>query len=185
MPQKLTRSLAQKIMLEYCEGELQDDGSRVTISLEKLIKKHDVAKATLYRRASKEGWSDRRTQFLARTRETIQANRIKDMAAEAGKLDRASLRIAQGFLGRVASQLMRAQQIEDAGGESQFTPEQLRSLSAAAMNAQKIGKLALGEANEIQKVNADVTVPDSFRRVMSDLHELRAARAETFSKTVQ
>ena len=185
MPQKLTQDLSQKIMLEFCEGELKEDGSRVTISLDKLIKKYDVAKATLYRRASKEGWNDKRTEFLTRTREAIQSNRIKDMAAEAGKLDRASLRIAQGFLGRVATQLMRAQQVEDAGGDALFTPEQLRSLSATAMNAQKIGKLALGEASEIQKVNADVTVPDSFRRVMSDLHELRAARAETFSKTVQ
>ena len=113
MPQKLTQDLSQKIMLEFCEGELQEDGSRVTISLDKLIKKYDVAKATLYRRASKEGWNDKRTEFLTRTRETIQNNRIKDMAEEAGKLDKASLRIAQGFLGRVATQLMRAQQVED------------------------------------------------------------------------
>lgn len=170
--------------MEFCEGELKDDGSRVQTSLEKLTRKHNVAKATLYRRAAKENWQDERTKFLSKAREQIAQNRIKDIVAEAGKLDRASLRIAQGFLGRVATKLMQAQQVEDAGGEL-FTPEQLRSLSAAALNAQKIGKLALGEANEIQKVNADVTVPDSFRQVMSDLHELRAARAETFNKTLQ
>jgi len=184
MAKKLTEELSRTILLEYCEGELQDDGSRQTISLDKLVTKYGVARATLFRRADKENWSGQRTSFLAKARQNIQENRIKDIVAEAGKLDRASLAIASGLLGRVANKLRQAQ-AEDQNGNDILSAEQIRALANTALTAQKIGKLALGEASEITKVNADVTVPDSFREVMSELHAVRESRAERFSPTIQ
>jgi|TARA_R100000455_G_scaffold13833_1_gene6253 hypothetical protein len=184
MAKKLTEELSRTILMEYCEGELQDDGSRLTISLDKLVTKYGVARATLFRRADKEDWSGQRTAFLAKARQNIQDNRIKDIVAEAGKLDRASLAIASGLLGRVANKLRQAQ-AEDQNGRDILSAEQIRALANTALTAQKIGKLALGEASEITKVNADVTVPDSFRQVMSELHAVRESRAERFSPTIQ
>lgn len=184
MATKLTQDLSDKMLLEYCEGELQEDGSRQVTSLDKLVAKYGVARATLFRRADKEDWSQQRTEFIAKTRSEIKNNRAKDIVAEAGKLDKASLAIATGLLGRVASKLSRAQ-AEDRNGNDTLSAEQIRALANTALTAQKIGKLALGEASEITKVNADVTVPDSFRRVMSDLHAVRESRAERFGATVQ
>ena len=54
----------------------------------------------------------------------------------------------------------------------------LERFSIVLANAQKIGKLALGEAQEISKVHADVTAPDSFNEIMEQLDELREQRAE-------
>ena len=184
MPQKLTEDLSSKILIEYLEGELQEDGSRQTISLDKLVEKHGVARATLFRRADKEKWNDQRTEFLAKARKQIKDNRIKDLVTESGKLDKASLAIANGLLSRVANKLSQAQ-AADRAGDDILSAEQIRALANTALTAQKIGKLALGEASEITKVNADVTVPDSFRRVMSELHAVRESRAERFSPTVQ
>jgi|TARA_R100000149_G_scaffold382_2_gene131 hypothetical protein len=184
MPQKLTESKAQEILLEFLEGELQPDGTRTTVSLDSLYKKHDVARATLYRRAEKEDWQKQRLNFVSRAREQIKQNRSDELVAEAGKLDKASLRISQAFLGRVANKLMQDQANEEAGAET-LSPEHLRALSAAAMNAQKIGKLALGEASEIRQVNADVTTPDSFKRALEYLRGAREQRAEGFSPTIQ
>lgn len=184
MPNKLTEQLSSKILLEYCEGELLEDGSRQTISLDKLVTKYGVARATLFRRAEKEDWNQQRIEFYAKARKEIKQNRIKDIVAEAGKLDKASLAIANGLLSRVANKLSQAQ-AEDRNDRDILSAEQIRALANTALTAQKIGKLALGEASEITKVNADVTVPDSFRRVMSDLHAVRESRAERFSPTVQ
>ena len=184
MPNKLTDERAQQILLEFLEGEQQPDGSRTTISLEALWKKHDVARATLYRRAEKEDWQTQRVNFISQAREQIKRNRASELVQEAGKLDKASLRISQAFLGRVANKLMQDQAVEEAGGDV-LSPEHLRALSAAALNAQKIGKLALGEASEIRQVNADVNAPESFKRALEYLRGARERRAESFSPTIQ
>jgi|TARA_Y100001938_G_C7998848_1_gene383576 hypothetical protein len=184
MSVKLDENLSQKIFLEYCEGVVQEDGKKVTVGLDHLANKYNVSRATLFRKSKKEDWSKKRIDFISKTREKITENRTKEIADEARKLDQASLRIASGFLSKVANKLVQDQAAEQSGMPV-LSPEQLRSLSAVAMNAQRIGKLALGEASEITKVNADVTVPDSFREVMSELHAVREARAEKFSNTIQ
>lgn len=184
MATKLTEELARNLLLEYCEGEVQQDGSRMSISLDHLVKKHGVARATLFRRADREKWNEQRNEFLAQARNDIKENRRRDLVVAANNLDKASLAISTALLNRVANKLQRAQ-AEDANGNDTLTASQIQTLAAAALSAQKMGKLALGEASEITKVNADVSVPDSFRKVMSDLHELRASRAERFSPTIQ
>lgn len=185
MAVKLTNDLAQKIFLEFCEGELQEDGSRVSISLDALVRKYGVARATLYRRADKENWQQRQMEFISKAREKLTNIRVNDLVKEAEKLDRASLTIANAFLNRIVSKLARAQENERNGIEDTLTAGQLQSLTSAALNAQKIGKLALGEAQEISKVNADVSVPDSFRTVIGHLEEIRKARAESHNATIQ
>ena len=184
MPQKLTQEKSQEILLEFLEGEIQADGSRSTISLEQLHKKHNIARATLYRRADKEDWHSQRQNFISKTREKLKESRANDLVKEAQNLDKASIRLSQALLGRVANKLLQDQASESAGGEV-LSPEALRALSATALNAQRIGKLALGEASEIRQVNADVSVPDTFKRVMESLHGAREQRATSFSETIQ
>jgi hypothetical protein len=63
--------------------------------------------------------------------------------------------------------------------------ETLRELSQIAINAQKIGKLALGQAQEISKVSADISSPEAFREVMEQLDEIAEARSSRYKHTVQ
>ena len=62
---------------------------------------------------------------------------------------------------------------------------ELRELSHVAANAQKIGKLALGEAQEISKVSADVTVPESYTNLIRHLEELANQKASLGKHTIQ
>ena len=54
----------------------------------------------------------------------------------------------------------------------------LSQLSNVVSNAQKIGKLALGQAQEISKVSADVSNPEAFQSIMEQLDGLAAARSQ-------
>ena len=61
----------------------------------------------------------------------------------------------------------------------------LRDMSHTLANAQKIGKLALGEAQEISKVAADVSIPDSFEQLIQELEELADRKASFGQHTLQ
>jgi hypothetical protein len=65
-----------------------------------------------------------------------------------------------------------------------MTIQELQAASHVAQNAQKLGKLALGEAQEISKVSADVSNPEAFHRVMEQLDELANARSQGGSKPI-
>ena len=60
---KLTESLKSTIRTEFVQGLELDTGDRKTFTIEELIKKHNVASATLYRTAKKEDWKSLREQF--------------------------------------------------------------------------------------------------------------------------
>ena len=65
-----------------------------------------------------------------------------------------------------------------------LSPSQILTLSNAAMVAQKMAKLALGESTANINVNADIKENTSFRRAMELLDELEdAKRAEGGSVT--
>ena len=56
-------------------------------------------------------------------------------------------------------------------------PHELREMSTVAMNAQRIGKLALGEAQEISKVSANVVNTDEFEEVLRYLDEFAKSKS--------
>ena len=60
----------------------------------------------------------------------------------------------------------------------ELNSHQLHQLSDVATKAQRLGKLALGEAQEISKVSANVSNPESFRAIMEQLDELATARSQ-------
>jgi len=61
----------------------------------------------------------------------------------------------------------------------------LRELSHVTANAQKIGKLALGEAQEISKVSADVSAPESYNNLIRHLEGLANQKAALGKHTIQ
>ena len=64
MVQKLTDHLKQTIKKEFIEGYLED-GVRVFPSIDALAKKHQIARATIYRHSnpSKEDWQKQKNKF--------------------------------------------------------------------------------------------------------------------------
>ena len=157
----------------FIEG-YEQDGKRTYPTLMDLVHHFRVSKATLYRRAKDEQWQKQKNQF--------QSQVIK----EGEKLDTNSLQIAHAMLARVGKKLHRAMQAEQNNSSVDIlSSSELRELSHVAANAQKIGKLALGEAQEISKVSADVNAPESFRTVMERLDEVAAEFSSHDSITLQ
>ena len=61
----------------------------------------------------------------------------------------------------------------------------LDRLASVVGQAQKIGKLALGEAQEISKVSTNVAIPESFREIADELDAIAAAKSQSGNHTIQ
>lgn len=55
----------------------------------------------------------------------------------------------------------------------------VQQLGNAALQAQKLGKLALGESTENMKLNAEISDTDAFREAMELLDEVARAKSES------
>ena len=66
-----------------------------------------------------------------------------------------------------------------------YSNSDLREMSNTVLNAQKIGKLALGEAQEISKVSANVTNGDDFQFLVEQIQEINRTRSERANHTLQ
>ncbi len=188
MPAKLTEHLKQQIKTEFIEGYIDDNGRRVFASIEALAKRHDISRATIYRYSNpkQEDWQKLKNHFQTNLEKEIEQNRLQELTESAKTLDKNSLNIAQALLQRVGRRL--AKSIDDERNDpdsSGMTANELRELSTVAMNAQKIGKLALGEAQEISKVSADVSAPESYFALIEELGELANAKASLGKHTLQ
>ena len=188
MPKKFTDAIRGKIKTEFIEGYVDQEGGRVFPSIEQLAKRHDVSRATIYRYSnpSKEDWQASKNRYQSQMKKEVEQNRLRDLVAESQTLDKNSLQIAQALLSRVGRKLARAMDGERQNPEFEgLSATELRELSHVAANAQKIGKLALGEAQEISKVSADVTVPESYTNLIRHLEELANQIASLGKHTIQ
>jgi len=169
----------------FVEG-FEKDGKRTYPSLAELVDHFKVSKATLYRRAKEENWQAQKNRFQSEYQAKRDADRLGALVREGQKLDSNSLQIAQAMLSKVGRRLHQAMQREaDNPRVTDMTASELRELSHVTANAQKIGKLALGEAQEISKVSADVNAPESFQRLMEQLDEVAAGLSSEHSHTIQ
>lgn len=186
MVKKLTSELAQVIRDEFVHGYTNEEGHRLFPTVDALVRRHDVARATLYRWVEKEDWQTQKNRIQTELSAKLDAERLQRMLDEGKKLDDRSLMIAQGMLQKVARRLQKSFKEEDDdpinGG---IENDELTRLSQVAMNAQKIGKLALGQAQEISKVSADVSNPEAFREVLDQLDEIAEARSSRYKHTLQ
>ena len=64
---------------EYIYGSVHTDGRRSFKSLDNLIKQHQLAAATIYRRSSKESWKDQRIAFRSELSEEIKKAKKHDI----------------------------------------------------------------------------------------------------------
>ena len=89
------------------------------------------------------------------------------------------------MLRSVARKLQKSINEEKDNPKAQLKPEHLRELSQVAINAQKIGKLALGQVQEISKVSADISNPEAFKEVLEQLDEVAEKRSSRYKHSVQ
>lgn len=183
---KLKDDAKNAIRDEFVHGYVDDDGKRVFPSIQALCKRHDIAQSTLYRYVEKEGWQSQKDRVQTEIEMKRDAERMKRLLDDGRKFDDDSLDIAQKMLNKVARRLLRGFKAEENQPDVDGIPTmELKELSNIAINAQKIGKLALGQAQEISKVSADVSSPEAFREVMEQLDEIAAARSSRYQHTLQ
>ena len=128
------------------------------------------------------------------------------MVKNGAVLDDRSINLAFGMMGDVARRLTEDQENRDKLSRILDLPdgpdrdEQLKkfhiknkimtaydlsSIAGVVAQAQKIGKLAMGQAQEISKVSANVSAPDSLREIISELDELAAIKSSAAKHTIQ
>jgi len=185
MTNKLTEDLRQTLRNEFVHGFVNEEGQRVFPTIDGLVKKYEVARATLYRWVEKENWQQAKNRYQTELQMKIDAERLQKMVDDGKRLDDTSLVIAQGMLQKVATRLREDFRIEQENPANGMPSDVLRELSQIAMNAQKIGKLALGQAQEISKVSADVSNPEAFREVLEQLDKIAEARSSRYKHTLQ
>lgn len=138
----------------------------------------------LRKRAQEDGWARERAMFAARLEREKRDAKIAKMASDAASFDSTTFRLAQALLGEVAQQIkdintarklrdmkLRAAEGDDAEVQRILTDPKQRPASAGTLstlgfaltNAQRVGRLALGEATEVpgaqellQRVEAEV-----------------------------
>ena len=179
MAQKLTDELKLKIRDEFVHGVTEEDGVLRYPTIDGLVKKYKVARATLHRAASNDDWQTQKDRYITELTLRQDKERMERMLADGKRLDDTAIQLAQGMMTKVGHRLQRSIQAEQDGKFSAaLSSNDLSQLSTVIANAQKVGKLALGQAQEISKVSADVSNPEAFQSIMEQLDGLAKSRSQ-------
>ena len=185
MPKKITDELEIAIRDEFIHGYVDVDGVRKYPTIVFLVKRHGVARNPLYARAKDGDWQAQKNKYQTALKQKLDDERMARILNDSKRLDDTCIQIAMGMLNVVGRKIQKHLQQEQNNPDYEGIAAHVMShLSATTANAQKIGKLALGEAQEISKVSADVSNPEAFRTVMEQLDELAAARAQGDGKPI-
>lgn len=185
MSSKITDEVKMQMRDEFVHGVVNGEGVREFPTIDSLQRKYDVPRATLYRYASGGDWQGQKNRYQTELQQKLDEERMTRMVEDSKRLDDSCIQIAQAMLGSVGRKLQKTIELERQNPEYQgLDASTLNQLSSVTANAQKIGKLALGEAQEISKVAADVSNPEAFRSIMDQLDELAATRAQTFDGAI-
>tara|TARA_B100001094_G_C17728373_1_gene575354 strand:+ start:44 stop:598 length:555 start_codon:yes stop_codon:yes gene_type:complete len=177
MTEKITDSLLETMRRSFVEGVENDQGIREYPTVEKLCASYNVSRASLYRKSSYSEWQQQRNEWQSEFTQTLNMKRAKEMAYKAAKLDEASLKIAQMGLSKVTRKLSDSIEGEKHGQDS-LTIKEFHDLMDTALRSQKMGKLALGQADEITKVVSDDGIPHSLTRLINQLDELAEEKSQ-------
>lgn len=214
MVNKIDETLRRKLKDEFVHGYVDENGVRQYPTILALSKRHDVANISLHRWSKKENWQEEKNRVQTEYELAVERERMETMVKHGKNLDDRSINLAMGMLSDAARRMTEDQdsrrQLQnlyelprDTGEQAQqrekflddffeqnkqkkiLSPHDMRSIAGIVSEAQKIGKLALGQAQEISKVSAHVSAPESLREIIADLDELAAAKSSTAKHTLQ
>ena len=164
---KLTEDLKTIVKTEFVQGVELDSGERQHFTIEDLIKKHNLASATLYRAARSEGWKTLREQYNQELQEKLNQIRSTKVAKESTKWDDTILDSAKELQQQAMYYLELNKRAMDAQAKP-FPPSQFLAITNAFLVAQKLGKIALGEITE--NINVNTTIKERINSDSESLH---------------
>lgn len=183
---KMTEAMKEDIRREFIHGHTDGNGAFDYPSIDSLVQKYGVPRTTLYRYASKEDWQGQRNHVQTEIDERIRSKRLKDYVEHSNRLDDNALRLAQSLMAKVARKITEdEEQLRNDPDYEGMAAGVLDRLASVVGQAQKIGKLALGEAQEISKVSTNVAIPESFREIADELDAIAAAKSQSGNHTIQ
>jgi hypothetical protein len=206
MTNKIDEALKLKIKDEFVHGFVDGNGVRQYPTIQALSKRHEVAYASLHRRSNSEDWQSQKNRVQTEYENAVTQERLQKMVDYGARLDDQSINLALAMLGDAGrritedvqnrSDLNNIASMEDGPAKEAalekfrlkskvLTPYDMSGIASTVSNAQKIGKLALGQAQEISKVSANVTTPDSLREVIRELDELATQKSSGAQHTLQ
>tara|TARA_Y100000004_G_scaffold134134_1_gene151647 strand:- start:18137 stop:18700 length:564 start_codon:yes stop_codon:yes gene_type:complete len=178
---KLTPKLKNEMRQSFVYG-IETDGVKEFPTLDALIKKHKVAKSSLYRLAQTEKWKYQRDEHQITFEKEIEKKRLQRRVEESINFDNSSINLAKGIYSTVAK-MLQDNTLRINRGQLGMPAAQLRSLVSAAATAQRIAKLALGESTE--NINANVKDDTAFREAMEILDEYARSKSGSNDITLQ
>lgn len=206
MTNKIDEALKLKIKDEFIYGFVDDQGVRRYPTIMALSARHNVANVSLHRWSKREDWQAEKNRVQTEYEEAVKKQRLEKMVEDGAKLDDNAITLALAMMSDAGRRIqedrknrMDLSAILDlpSGNERDARLEKFRqqhkilsthdmnSIASTVSNAQKIGKLALGQAQEISKVSANVSAPESLREVIEQLDELAAAKSSSAKHTLQ
>jgi len=180
---KLTEQLKTQIKTEFVQGVELKSGEIKQYSIEDLIKKYNIAPATMYRASQSEGWKLAREQYNQELQDKINAERQKKIAKNSVKFDDRLLEKANDLINQVTYYLSLN---EDAmnNGAKPFAPNQFLALTNALLSAQKLGKISMGEITENINVHSTIKEADAFKSIMELLDTVKTERLNSDSDSL-
>lgn len=172
---KLSDDIKLKIRNDYVHG-VDDGGDKIFVTLDELIKKYNVAQSTVYRVARSEQWKVQKEQLQQEYLQKLDRKRTAEMAEEAKRFDNNSISLAKGVYATIGH-IIAKNNTDIKEGKNGLPPTQINALANAATVAQRLAKLALGEATHNINANLKET-NDSFRRAMELLDEVEHSRSQ-------
>lgn len=206
MVNRIDETLKRKIKDEFIHGYLDEQGVRQYPTILALSRRHNVANVSLHRRAKSEDWQSERNKVQTEYEQAVARERVERMAQEGARLDDNAITLALAMMAdagrriqedrsnraRLAEILNLPKGAERDAALDKFrqqhkvlSPHDMSGVANTVATAQKIGKLALGQAQEISKVSANVATPDSLREVISELDKLAAIKSSGAKHTLQ
>lgn len=206
MTNKIDEDTKRKIKDEFIHGYVDGEGVRQYPTILALSKRYDVANVSLHRRSKSEDWQSEKNKVQTEYENAVAKERMAKMLAYGSRLDDNAINLALGIMGdagrRISEDIQNRERLkqlsdlpEGADKEQQLnkfflttkilTTHDINSLGHAVASAQKVGKLALGQAQEISKVSANVELPKSLREVLEQLDELADQKSSGAQHTLQ
>jgi len=180
---KLTEELKTVLRTEFVQGFESETGERQHFSVEDLIKKYNVAPATLYRAAQSEGWKALREQYNIELQEKINEERQKQIAKNSVQFDDRLLDKANELIEQISYYLKLNQEAMKQGAKP-FPPSQFLAITNAALAAQKLGKISMGEITENINVHSTLKEADAFKSIMELLDTVKTERLNSDSDSL-
>lgn len=180
---KLTEELKTKLRTEFVQGIELETGERQHFSIEDLIKKYNVAPATLYRASQAESWKALREQFNIELQEKINAERQKMIAKESVRFDDKFMTKANEVIDQISYYLLMN---EDAINDrtNPLPPTQILALTNSLLAAQKLAKISMGEITENINVQSTIKEAEAFNRIMELLDTVKSERLNSDSESL-